>query len=122
MLDQYYYKFKFLGHSYSTDHIVPIYPTVSAKWWFCIYTTILILFQLQVVLTSSIIPQLVLATIPDETYGKSPSIVTENNIKLLFEIQKKVFGLSSLLVVSSMDKIIYLQGTLQYIYYRTRVK
>ncbi|KAF3446900.1 hypothetical protein FNV43_RR12080 [Rhamnella rubrinervis] len=36
------------------------------------------------------IEQLILATIPDVTHGKSPSIVTENNIKLLFEIQKKV--------------------------------
>ncbi|KAH7523402.1 hypothetical protein FEM48_Zijuj06G0007300 [Ziziphus jujuba var. spinosa] len=36
------------------------------------------------------IEQLVLATIPDQSHGKSPSIVTENNIKLLFEIQKKV--------------------------------
>lgn len=33
--------------------------------------------------------QLVLATIPDAN-GISPSIVTDNNIKLLFEIQKKV--------------------------------
>ncbi|XP_024020068.1 Niemann-Pick C1 protein isoform X2 [Morus notabilis] len=38
------------------------------------------------------IEQLVLATIPDVD-GKSPSIVTENNIKLLFEIQKKVDGI-----------------------------
>ncbi|WKA09248.1 hypothetical protein VitviT2T_026913 [Vitis vinifera] len=38
------------------------------------------------------IEQLVLATIPDAN-GISPSIVTENNIKLLFEIQKKVDGL-----------------------------
>nr|CAN75892.1 hypothetical protein VITISV_009389 [Vitis vinifera] len=36
--------------------------------------------------------KLVLATIPDAN-GISPSIVTENNIKLLFEIQKKVDGL-----------------------------
>ncbi|XP_062099185.1 uncharacterized protein LOC133805100 [Humulus lupulus] len=38
------------------------------------------------------IEQLILATIPDAD-GKSPSIVTEANIKLLFEIQKKVDGL-----------------------------
>lgn len=39
--------------------------------------------------------QLIIATIPDAKHGKSPSIVTEENIKLLFEIQKKVFVLDS---------------------------
>ncbi|KAI9201267.1 hypothetical protein LWI28_020944 [Acer negundo] len=39
------------------------------------------------------IEQLILATIPDAPHGKSPSIVTESNIKLLFEIQKKIDGL-----------------------------
>ncbi|KAE8680372.1 V-type proton ATPase subunit B2 [Hibiscus syriacus] len=39
------------------------------------------------------IEQLILATIPDPLDGKSPSIVTEENIKLLFEIQKKVDGI-----------------------------
>lgn len=34
--------------------------------------------------------QLILATIPDAIDGKLPSILTEKNIKLLFEIQKKV--------------------------------
>lgn len=34
--------------------------------------------------------QLMLATIPDAVAGKIPSIVTDENIKLLFEIQKKV--------------------------------
>lgn len=34
--------------------------------------------------------QLILATTPDPKHGKSPSIVTEDNIQLLFEIQKKV--------------------------------
>ncbi|XP_057974422.1 uncharacterized protein LOC131162209 isoform X2 [Malania oleifera] len=37
------------------------------------------------------IEQLILATIPDAIHGKSPSIVTEKNIKLLFEIQRKYF-------------------------------
>ncbi|KAF8410301.1 hypothetical protein HHK36_002827 [Tetracentron sinense] len=37
--------------------------------------------------------QLILATIPDAKHGESPSIVTENNIQLLFEIQKKVDGI-----------------------------
>ncbi|KAJ4702289.1 Niemann-Pick C1 protein-like [Melia azedarach] len=36
------------------------------------------------------IEELILATIPDTTHGKSPSIVTESNIKLLFKIQKKI--------------------------------
>ncbi|WOG97708.1 hypothetical protein DCAR_0417049 [Daucus carota subsp. sativus] len=36
------------------------------------------------------IEQLIIATKPDPEHGKSPKIVTENNIKLLFEIQKKV--------------------------------
>ncbi|KAK9286900.1 hypothetical protein L1049_015307 [Liquidambar formosana] len=36
------------------------------------------------------IEQLILATKPDPKYGKSASIVTEDNIQLLFEIQKKV--------------------------------
>ncbi|KAA8535924.1 hypothetical protein F0562_028402 [Nyssa sinensis] len=39
------------------------------------------------------IEQLILATMPDSKYGKSPSIVTEDNIQLLFEVQKKVDGL-----------------------------
>ncbi|XVE94413.1 hypothetical protein REPUB_Repub02eG0006300 [Reevesia pubescens] len=39
------------------------------------------------------IEQLILATIPDALHGKSPSIVTEENIKLLFEIQKKIDGI-----------------------------
>ncbi|KAJ0024062.1 hypothetical protein Pint_09225 [Pistacia integerrima] len=39
------------------------------------------------------IEQLILATIPDTTHGKLPSIVTESNIKLLFDIQKKIDGL-----------------------------
>ncbi|KAA8537407.1 hypothetical protein F0562_026906 [Nyssa sinensis] len=39
------------------------------------------------------IEQLILATTPDATHGESPSIVTENNIKLLFEIQNKVDGI-----------------------------
>ncbi|KAM7479507.1 hypothetical protein LguiA_027720 [Lonicera macranthoides] len=36
------------------------------------------------------IEQLILATIPDSRHGKSPSIVTDDNIQLLFEIQQKV--------------------------------
>ncbi|KAK3038828.1 hypothetical protein RJ639_028550 [Escallonia herrerae] len=39
------------------------------------------------------IEQLILATKPDTVHGKSPSIVTEDNIKLLFEIQKKIDGI-----------------------------
>ncbi|KAK3010810.1 hypothetical protein RJ639_011494, partial [Escallonia herrerae] len=38
------------------------------------------------------IEQLILATRPDPKHGISPSIVTEDNIQLLFEIQKKVDG------------------------------
>ncbi|XP_022769376.1 Niemann-Pick C1 protein-like isoform X3 [Durio zibethinus] len=41
------------------------------------------------------IEQLILATIPDALHGKSPSIMTEENIKLLFEIQKKVDGIQA---------------------------
>lgn len=37
--------------------------------------------------------QLIIATIPDEGKGTTPSILTEDNIKLLFEIQKKVWNL-----------------------------
>ncbi|XP_057987143.1 uncharacterized protein LOC110660977 isoform X3 [Hevea brasiliensis] len=37
--------------------------------------------------------KLILATTPDAEDAKLPSIVTENNIKLLFEIQKKVDGI-----------------------------
>ncbi|KAL2538045.1 Patched family protein [Forsythia ovata] len=36
------------------------------------------------------IEQLIIATIPASLHGKAPSIVTESNIKLLFDIQKKV--------------------------------
>ncbi|CAN0927419.1 NPC intracellular cholesterol transporter 1 [Linum grandiflorum] len=36
------------------------------------------------------IEQLIIATVPDPTGGKSPSILTGNNIKLLFDMQKKV--------------------------------
>ncbi|KAJ0969094.1 hypothetical protein J5N97_021971 [Dioscorea zingiberensis] len=39
------------------------------------------------------IEQIILGTIPDPKDGKIPNIVTEQNIKLLFEIQKKVDGL-----------------------------
>ncbi|XVF74110.1 hypothetical protein PTKIN_Ptkin13bG0033900 [Pterospermum kingtungense] len=39
------------------------------------------------------IEQLILATIPDALHDKPPSIVTEENIKLLFEIQKKIDGI-----------------------------
>uniref|UniRef100_A0A2N9H7B2 SSD domain-containing protein n=1 Tax=Fagus sylvatica TaxID=28930 RepID=A0A2N9H7B2_FAGSY len=39
------------------------------------------------------IEQLILATTPDAVDGKLPSIVTENNIKLLFEIQNKIDGI-----------------------------
>ncbi|XP_050376626.1 uncharacterized protein LOC126794026 [Argentina anserina] len=41
------------------------------------------------------IEQLILATMPDGKHGKTPSIVTEDNIKLLFEIQKKVDGIKA---------------------------
>lgn len=34
--------------------------------------------------------QLIIATVPDPQHGKSPGIVTEDNIQLLFEVQKKV--------------------------------
>ncbi|GAB4828432.1 NPC intracellular cholesterol transporter 1 [Ancistrocladus abbreviatus] len=36
------------------------------------------------------IEQLIIATMPDEVDGKSPRILTEENIKLLFQIQQKV--------------------------------
>uniref|UniRef100_A0A1D1YJ54 Niemann-Pick C1 protein n=1 Tax=Anthurium amnicola TaxID=1678845 RepID=A0A1D1YJ54_9ARAE len=39
------------------------------------------------------IEQLILATIPDTKHGKAPSIVTDDNIQLLFRIQKKIDGL-----------------------------
>ncbi|XP_019052018.1 PREDICTED: Niemann-Pick C1 protein-like [Nelumbo nucifera] len=39
------------------------------------------------------IEQLILATILDSKHGSPPSIVTEDNIQLLFEIQKKVDGI-----------------------------
>jgi hypothetical protein len=34
--------------------------------------------------------QLIIATVPDPHHGESPGIVTEDNIQLLFEVQKKV--------------------------------
>lgn len=34
--------------------------------------------------------QLILATVPDHTNSTSPRIVSEDNIRFLFEIQKKV--------------------------------
>lgn len=37
--------------------------------------------------------QLILATKPDQKHGKLPSIVSEDNIQLLFQIQEKVFWL-----------------------------
>ncbi|XP_051139854.1 uncharacterized protein LOC127257464 [Andrographis paniculata] len=36
------------------------------------------------------IEQLIIATIPDTVKGEAPSIVTDSNIKLLFDVQKKV--------------------------------
>ncbi|KAH9694350.1 SSD domain-containing protein [Citrus sinensis] len=38
------------------------------------------------------IEQLILATLPDPKNGKQPSIITEDNFQLLFEMQKKVDG------------------------------
>ncbi|ONH92490.1 hypothetical protein PRUPE_8G178600 [Prunus persica] len=38
------------------------------------------------------IEQLIIATVPDPKHGKSPSIVTDDNIQLLFDIQNKVDG------------------------------
>ncbi|KAJ8762195.1 hypothetical protein K2173_007350 [Erythroxylum novogranatense] len=38
------------------------------------------------------IEQLILATVPD-IHGKSPTIITDENIKLLFDLQKKVDGI-----------------------------
>jgi Niemann-Pick C1 protein len=37
------------------------------------------------------IEQLILATVPDPKSGRAPSIVTDENILLLFDIQQKVF-------------------------------
>ncbi|PPR89734.1 hypothetical protein GOBAR_AA30949 [Gossypium barbadense] len=39
------------------------------------------------------IEQLILATLPDKTHGKPPSIISDDNIQLLFEIQEKVDGI-----------------------------
>ncbi|KAF3434864.1 hypothetical protein FNV43_RR21951 [Rhamnella rubrinervis] len=39
------------------------------------------------------IEQLIIATIPDPENGKRPSIVTDDNIQLLFDIQEKVDGI-----------------------------
>lgn len=39
------------------------------------------------------IEQLIIATIPESEHGKRPSIITEDNIELLFEIQEKVDGI-----------------------------
>lgn len=39
--------------------------------------------------------QLILATLPDPKNGKQPSIITEDNFQLLFEIQKKVLVLGA---------------------------
>ncbi|CAN6688278.1 unnamed protein product [Malus baccata var. baccata] len=39
------------------------------------------------------IEQLIIATVPDPKDGKSPSIVTDDNIQLLFDIQNKVDGI-----------------------------
>ncbi|KAK7386081.1 hypothetical protein VNO78_32169 [Psophocarpus tetragonolobus] len=39
------------------------------------------------------IEQLIIATIPESEHGKPPSIITEENIELLFEIQEKVDGI-----------------------------
>ncbi|KAH9624776.1 hypothetical protein KSS87_022862 [Heliosperma pusillum] len=41
------------------------------------------------------VEQLMIATVPNKGEGKSPTILTEENIKLLFEIQKKVDGIRS---------------------------
>ncbi|CAL1355342.1 unnamed protein product [Linum trigynum] len=41
------------------------------------------------------IEQLIIATVPNSREGKAPSILTENNIKLLFDMQKKVDGIRS---------------------------
>lgn len=70
------------------------------------------------------IEQLILATIPEVKHGSSPSIVTEENIKLLFEIQKKVDGIKANysgsvisladICMKPMDKDCATQSVLQY--------
>ncbi|KAM1909294.1 hypothetical protein ACFX13_038070 [Malus domestica] len=70
------------------------------------------------------IEQLILATIPEGKHGNSPSIVTEDNIKLLFEIQKKVDGIKANysgsavsladICMKPMDKDCATQSVLQY--------
>lgn len=40
--------------------------------------------------TATFLLQLILATIPDHVNSTSPRIVSDDNIKFLFEIQKKV--------------------------------
>ncbi|KAL6279197.1 hypothetical protein ACE6H2_016078 [Prunus campanulata] len=70
------------------------------------------------------IEQLILATIPEVKHGSSPSIVTEDNIKLLFEIQKKVDGIKANfsgsvisladICMKPMDKDCATQSVLQY--------
>ncbi|KAG7024105.1 Niemann-Pick C1 protein [Cucurbita argyrosperma subsp. argyrosperma] len=39
------------------------------------------------------IEQIIIATIPDIVHGKPPSILNDNNVKLLFGIQKKIDGI-----------------------------
>ncbi|XP_022982156.1 Niemann-Pick C1 protein-like [Cucurbita maxima] len=39
------------------------------------------------------IEQIIIATIPDIVHGKPPSILNDNNVKLLFDIQKKIDGI-----------------------------
>ncbi|WVZ01135.1 hypothetical protein V8G54_027204 [Vigna mungo] len=41
-------------------------------------------------MTATFCLQLILATVPDNENSTSPRIVSENNIKFLFDIQKKV--------------------------------
>ncbi|XP_022975981.1 Niemann-Pick C1 protein-like isoform X1 [Cucurbita maxima] len=39
------------------------------------------------------IEQIIIATVPDTEHGKPPSILNDNNVKLLFGIQKKIDGI-----------------------------
>lgn len=50
--------------------------------------------------------QVMLATKPDPLTGKSPSIVTDDNIQLLFEIQQKVLQISDI-VLHALSAVLF---------------
>jgi len=74
-------------------HLSPFYrieQVVSMFCFVCLYSSLLLTVYI-IFVHDFLLWQLILATVPDPKSGRAPSIVTDENILLLFDIQQKVF-------------------------------